>query len=151
MIHLRHNRNIRERGTTLIEFALVALLCCLLLLAFVEFGRMILVYTTVANSARTGARYAITHGGTRNAGATGMDAPCGPGNNPPNVVTVVKNFASAGLLDTSRLTINVTYTSGSNAPGSKVDVKVVYPYDPLSGYFPLRVRLGSISEGVITF
>ncbi len=110
---------------------------------------MALVYTTVANAARAGARYAIVHGATRT--GTGVDGPSGPAQNPPEVLTVVRNFASAGLLSTGSLIITVSYPGASNAPGQPVSVTVVYPYDPLTSYFPLRVRLGSMSQGVIAF
>jgi Flp pilus assembly protein TadG len=120
-----------------------------LLLSIVEIGRMVLVYTTVANAARAGARYAIVHGGTRT--GSGVDGPSGPAGNPPQVVTVVKNFASAGLLSTGLLAITVNYTGASNAPGQRVSVTVVYPYDPFTTYLPLRVRLGSTTQGVIAF
>jgi Flp pilus assembly protein TadG len=137
------------RGQTLVEFSLVAFMAVMLLLSIVEISRMALVYTTVANAARTGARYAIVHGATRT--GSGVDAPSGPAPNPPQVVTVVKNFASAGLLSTSSLIVTVDYPGASNAPGQLVSVTVIYPYDPLTAYFPLRVRLGSTSQGVIAF
>jgi Flp pilus assembly protein TadG len=121
----------------------------IVILAVVEMGRMILVYTTVANAARAGARYAIVHGSTRT--GAGIDGPSGPGNNPTQVVTVVTNFASAAPLNTSRLVVTVTYPSGSNNVGSPVSVTAVYPYDPFVSYLPLRVRLGSTSQGIITF
>jgi len=54
-----------ERGSTLVEFGQVAFLLITTMLAMVEFGRMLVVYTTVANSARAGARYAIVHGNAR--------------------------------------------------------------------------------------
>ena len=137
------------RGQTLVEFSLVAFLCMVLLLSVVEISRMALVYTTVANAARAGARYSIVHGGTRTGG--GVDGPSGPAQNPGQVLTVIKNFASAGLLTTSNLIITVDYPGASNAPGQPVSVTVIYPYDPLTTYFPLRVRLGSVSRGVIAF
>jgi TadE-like protein len=143
------DRRSRARGQTLVEFSLVAFMCVILLLSIVELSRMALVYTTVANAARAGARYAIVHGGTRT--GIGVDGPSGPAGNPPQVVTVVKNFASAGLLSTSNLIITIAYPGGSNAPGQPVSVAVVYPYDPLTTYFPLQVRLGSMSQGVIAF
>jgi Flp pilus assembly protein TadG len=143
------NRRGGARGQTLVEFSLVAFMCVILLLSIVELSRMALVYTTVANAARAGARYAIVHGGTRT--GSGVDGPSGPAGNPPQVVTVVKNFASAGLLSTSNLSITIAYPGGSNAPGQLVSVAVVYPYDPLTTYSPLRVRLGSMSQGVIAF
>jgi len=137
------------RGQTLVEFSLVAFLCMVLLLSVVEISRMALVYTTVANAARAGARYSIVLGGMRT--GSGADGPSGPAQNPVQVVTVIKNFASGGLLTTSNLIITVDYPGASNAPGQQVSVTVIYPYDPLTTYFPLRVRLGSVSQGVIAF
>jgi Flp pilus assembly protein TadG len=137
------------RGQTLVEFSLVAFLCMVLLLSIVEISRMALVYTTVANAARAGSRYSIVHGGTRT--GSGVDGPSGPAQNPAQVLTVIKNFASAGLLTTGNLIITVDYPGASNAPGQQVSVSVIYPYDPLTTYFPLRVRLGSVSRGVIAF
>jgi hypothetical protein len=137
------------RGASLVEFAFVGLLCCLMLFAAVELGRMALVYNAVANAARAGLRYAIVHGSTRT--GSGLDGPSGPGSNPPEVVTVVDNFAGTGALSLSRLQVTVSYPDGLNNPGQRVDVQVVYPYDPLTTYFPLSVRLGSVSEGVIAF
>ena len=139
----------RIRGQTLVEFSLVAFLSVILLLSIVEFSRMALVYTTIANAARAGSRYAIVHGATRT--GTGIDGPSGPAQNPPQVVTVVKNFASAGLLSTNALIISVDYPGASNAPGQLVSVTVIYPYDPLTSYFSLRMRLGSVSQGVVAF
>ena len=139
----------QARGQALVEFALVALLTVLMLLGIVEVSRMALVYTTVANATRAGLRYASVHGATRT--GSGVDGPSGPGSNPPQVVQMVKNFASAGLLSTGNLIITVSYPGASNAPGQFVSVQAVYPYDPFTSYFPLRVRLGSISQGVIVF
>jgi Flp pilus assembly protein TadG len=133
-----------------VEFSVVTLLTVLMLLFVVEMGRMLLVYTTVANAARAGVRYAIVHGSTRAVGTAGYDA-SGPASNPSQVVTVVKNFAGAGLLTTSLLVVNVTYPGGSNAPGQSVNITVVYPYDPLITYFSKTLRLGSATQGVILF
>jgi Flp pilus assembly protein TadG len=121
-----------------------------MLLFVVEMGRMLLVYTTVANAARAGVRYATVHGNSRPVGLT-VDSASGPASNPPQVLTVVKNFASAGLLTTSRLVVNVTYPGASNAPGQFVNITVVYPYDPLTTYFSKTLRLGSATQGVILF
>jgi Flp pilus assembly protein TadG len=134
-------REKRERGASLIEFALVAFLCCMLLVAFVEFGRFLLVYNSVANSARAGVRFAIVNGdgnGSR-AGAAALA-----------VQTVVKNFAGSAPLDRTKLSVTVAPTTLGTV-GSTVTVTVVYPYDPLSSYFPLSVNLRSVSQGVIAF
>jgi Flp pilus assembly protein TadG len=145
------NRSLRrkrsQRGATIIEFALVAFQLILIMLALFEFSRMVLVTTTVANAARTGVRYAIVHGSTRT--GTGTDGPSGPGQT-ANVSATVTNFAQAGLLDTGRLTINVSYPDGNSDPGSRVVVTLSYPYDPFT-VLPLGVDLRSTTEGVITF
>jgi Flp pilus assembly protein TadG len=137
-------------GQTLVEFSVVAVLTVIMLLFVVEMGRMLLVYTTVANAARAGVRYAIVHGSTRSTGTT-VDSASGPGSNPTQVVTAVKNFASAGLLTTSLLVVSVTYPGGSNAPGQYVVVSAVYPYDPLTTYFSKTLRIGSATQGIIVF
>ena len=137
-------------GQSLVEFSIVSLMVCILTLAAVEIGRMILVYTTVANAARAGVRYAVVHGSSRSAGAASSNA-SGPSSNPAQVLTVIEDFASAGLLTTSRLAITVTYPGASNAPGQLVNVTVSYPYDPLTTWLPLGVNLGSTTQGVIVF
>jgi Flp pilus assembly protein TadG len=121
-----------------------------MLLFVVEMGRMLLVYTSVANAARAGMRYAIVHGSTRAAGST-MDNASGPGGNPAQVLTVVKNFAGAAPITSSLLVVTVTYPGASNAPGQLVNITVVYPYDPLTTFFSKTLRLGSASQGVIVF
>jgi Flp pilus assembly protein TadG len=146
----RIRRPAGHRGQTLVEFSVVAVLTVVMLLFVVEMGRMLLVYTTVGNAARAGLRYAVVHGSTRSTGST-VDSASGPGNNPAQVVTVVKNFASAGLLTTSRLEVQVTYPGASNAPGQAVRITVVYPYDPLTTYFSSALRLGSATQGIIVF
>lgn len=47
------------RGQTLVEFALVAPILILLLLALFDLGRAVYAYNTVSNAAREGARLAI--------------------------------------------------------------------------------------------
>jgi Flp pilus assembly protein TadG len=143
-------RRRRSRGGTLVEFTMVVFLLIIVLLSVVEMGRMVLVYTTVTNSARAAARYAIVHGASRTPGM-GKDGPSGPSANPAEVVQVVKDFASTGLLDVNSLTINVTYPAGINTVGSTVNVAVSYTYNPFIGMLPLRVPLSNVSRGVIVF
>jgi Flp pilus assembly protein TadG len=140
----------RQRGSTLIEFSIVSLLLFTVVFATIEFNRMLLIYTAVANAARAGARYAIVHGSSRT--GTGVDAASGPGANPSQVVTVVQTYAGASPLNPSRLTIHVTYPNSSNAPGNLVRVAVTYAYDPFTwSTLPLAVNLGSQSQGIIEF
>ncbi len=138
-----------RRGSTLVEFSLSAFLLVMMMLSVFEFTRMLLVYTTVANAARAGARYAIVHGGTRT--GSGIDGPSGTGN-VTQVQTVVRNFASTGALNVNNVTVNVTYPT-DNLPGSVVVVQAVYPYDPFMGWFTQLsgLNLQSSTRGVITF
>jgi Flp pilus assembly protein TadG len=140
----------RRSGQTLVEFSLTALMTSITMLFVLEIGRMLLVYTAIADAAREGVRYAIVHGSSRSTGS-GQNNASGPSSNPAQVVTVIDNFAGTGALTISRLVINVTYPGSSNAPGQTVNVSVVYPYDPLVTYFPATLRLGSVSQGVILY
>jgi Flp pilus assembly protein TadG len=141
-----------SRGSAIIEFSISAFTLLIIAFATIELGRMLLVYTTVADSARAGVRYAIVHGKQRTAGVGTVDGPSTPGNT-TQVVTVVKNFAGAGLLDINRLTVRVEYPDSApeNAPGKRVTVTVVYPYDPFTTILPLRVPLGTTTQGIIVF
>lgn len=144
------DRKRRRAGQSLVEFSLMAFLTSVTMLFVLEIGRMLLVYTAIADAAREGVRYAIVHGSSRTAGS-GQTNASGPSSNPAQVVTVIDNFAGTGPLTIGRLVINVTYPGSSNAPGKTVNVSVVYPYDPLVTYFPSTLRLGSVSQGVILY
>ena len=143
-------RKLRRSGQSLVEFSLTAFLISLTMLFVLEIGRMLLVYTAIADAAREGVRYAIVHGSSRATGS-GQSNARGPSANPAQVVTVIDNFAATGPLTISRLVISVTYPGSSNAPGQTVNVSVVYPYDPFVTYFPATLRLGSASQGVIEY
>lgn len=125
-----------SRGQTLVEFSLTVFMLVMVLLGVVEIGRMVLVYTTIANAAKAGVRYAEVHGADSAVSAS-------------QVQTVVQNYLSAAPLSSASATITSSGVGG--AIGSTVSVTVTYPYDPLTSYFPLSVTLGSSSQGVITF
>jgi Flp pilus assembly protein TadG len=141
-----------RRGSALVEFVAVVFLLVMTMFSSIEIERMFLVYTTLANAARAGSRYAIVHGTTRPNDGT-VDGRSGPADNPPQVVAVIKNFASMGMLNTANLNIKVHYPAGTNNPGDAVTVTVKYTYDPLiSSYFnPLQATLGTTTWGQITF
>jgi Flp pilus assembly protein TadG len=149
-------RRIKDtRGQGLVEFAIVAFLLIMVILGVVEMCRMVLVYTTVANGARIGVRYAIVHG---------SDSPV----TTSQIQSVVNSYLGRGTVSTTTAAcpplpsgaacVKVEYpdpvgaaTSGCTDPGCRVTVTVSYPYDPFTSYFPLSVTLGSTSQGVITF
>lgn len=150
-------RDARRRGQTLVEFALGSLILLTVTFGTFEIARMLLVYTTVVNSARAGIRYAITHSKSFRPdngevwGASGPDTQ----NTDTRIIGEVERFAQAGLLDVNNLTVNVTYPDLTPmlvaTPGSMVSVTVRYDYDPWFGLLPLQVPLGTTTMGVITF
>lgn len=149
------------RGQALVEFALCAVVLLALLFAVVEFGRMMLCYTTIANAARIGARYAITHGTIPgSANATNSDV----SSMQSSVQSIVNSFLAAGTVNPTSATVTVSFpamsctgvnpadTCSGTTPGQPVSVTVSYVYDPLMSYFPLTgIHLTSTSEGVITW
>jgi len=134
------------RGQALVEFAVCSVLLVALIFAVVEFGRMMLVYTTIGNAARIGARYAIVHGSDNSASTT-------------QITKAVNGFLKAGTITTSSATVTIGYpgkpdgtSSNCTDPGCRVTVTVSYPYDPLVTYFPLgTITLTSSSQGIITW
>lgn len=57
----------RQRGATIVEFALVLLLFFTFLLAIVDFGRMLFTWNAATEATRAGARYAVVCDSTANA------------------------------------------------------------------------------------
>jgi Flp pilus assembly protein TadG len=140
------------RGGAVVEFAIVLMFLLTIVLAGLEFDRLVLAYTTVANAARVGERYAIVHGSSR----TGVGDPASGATDASKVIEVVKTFTSAGTLDPDKVDVDVTYPASTSAadpgnqPGKMVVVTVTYPYDPLT-FLPFSLELASTTRGVIVF
>lgn len=143
-------------GQALVEFAMAALITLLLILGVIEFSRIMVVYSTLADAARLGARWAVTHGTI-------------PGETPDvstieaGVQAVVQKFLAPGTVNIKTAVITTSFPnlgcSGSalslsctgTSPGNAVQVSVSYPYDLLVHYFPLSITLSTTSEGVFTW
>ncbi len=160
----RNSKRRRARqGSALVEFAVAALTLLIVVFGSIEIDRMAVTYTALAQAAKTGARYAITHGIDRT--GSGMDASAlsagttgGCLNSPNNVQTVVRNFASAGILNSANVNVTACYSAGDDlsgqgvgGAGSNVRVQVTYAYDPFFNLLPLGVTLSSTSQGTVTF
>jgi hypothetical protein len=124
----------RRRGQALVEFALVAPVFFLILLAVIEGGRFMLLYQALGNATREGARYAIVHGSN----SFCPSGPMPPGIPDPggcydqsgaNVVDQVE--ASAFGLLSSDLTVTTTWGPLGNAREAEVTVAAAYAYRPL--------------------
>lgn len=144
------------RGSTLLELPLALIWVFTVIFGLTESARLVLAYTTLADAARAGTRYAIAHGSHRS--GSGVDGPSGPGGC-LQVITQIQNVVSgAGL---SSVTVNdpkvqvacsQMYPDGTNNIGAKVYVKVSYPFaSVLPLIAPFSVTIGSASEGIICY
>lgn len=59
-----------EKGTTIAEFAMVALIFFILIFGIIEFGRLLYTHNALADATRRGARYAVLHPGITEADKT---------------------------------------------------------------------------------
>jgi len=62
----RHSKE-RQRGSTLVEFAIGATVFLTVMFAVIEFGRALWVHNALSDAARRGARYAVVHPATDSA------------------------------------------------------------------------------------
>jgi Flp pilus assembly protein TadG len=112
-----------ERGTQLVELAIVLPLLVVMLGAAAEFGRFFYTYQTLAKATRTGARYLMTESaaGTSDAKAKNL--------------VVYGNQSGTGTPVISGLTgtnIRVVRTGGSAAFPERVTVRIEgYTYQPV--------------------
>jgi Flp pilus assembly protein TadG len=127
----------RRRGSAMVEAALVTTSFIFLLVGIMDFGRLGFAYNSVTYAAHRAARFAATNGSGSGHAASASDI---QSNVQSNIVA----------LDTSSLTVNVTWTP-DNHPGSKVQVVVSYSFKPL--LIPISssaLTLKSTSSQIIT-
>lgn len=145
-------------GQALIENCVVLLGVLVALLGAIEMGRFLLFYSTLAEGARAGMRYAAVHGSNRKdcpvcSPDNAADGPSGPGNT-GNVAGVVQTVtAAAGMLN-SALTVTVAYPDGDNSVNKRVQVTAAYAYAPMVQLIPFTpnpVTISSTSEGTISY
>lgn len=122
----------RERGQTLVEFAVLAPALFLLFLGIVEMGLLFNAWVTVQDAAERGARYAIT----------GRDTCSSSGGGRTGCIVSESMTAFAPYSSNERAKVQVgmrswrypTYTSiRPNDPGKAcdaVEISVTYPYTP---------------------
>jgi Flp pilus assembly protein TadG len=158
----------RERGSTLVEFALVFILCMTMLLGIAGFGHALYVYHFTSEAAREATRWAIVNGSTCASDFSSNDpgGSCngtGGMNNGPatatDIDTYVKSLAPPGI-NVSNISTVVTWPAQSddpaicsttdNAPGCTVEVEVDYNYNFIFPLLPSGpFKLSSTSEMVI--
>jgi Flp pilus assembly pilin Flp len=100
-----------ERGQTMVEFALVVPILCVVIFGVLQFGALYNDYVTLTDASRVGARKAAVSRHEAN----------------PEGVAEAAARASAQGLDPGELDINVNATAWEH--GESVTVEAVYPYE----------------------
>ena len=125
------------RGQALVEFALVAPMFLVLLVAIFDFGRVVWSRNALENAAREGARYAIVHGGSRTTACpVGPDAlgrsdvaECVGGS--PATTSAKQVARDWAFVPSDNLTVTICYgadciddtSTDTNRPGNPVTVR----------------------------
>lgn len=97
-----------EKGQSLVEFSIMLPIVVLILMGIIEFGLMLNSYLMIENASREGARTGIV-------GSTDTDI--------RSQITVV-----SPVLDSNRLTINITPAESQRKSGDTLTVSVTYSY-----------------------
>jgi Flp pilus assembly protein TadG len=100
-----------QRGQTMVEFALVVPILCVVLFGILQFGALYNDYVTLTDAARVGARKAAV---SRHEAS-------------PAAAAEAAARASADGLDPAKLDVNVSATAWEH--GGRVTVEAVYPYE----------------------
>jgi Flp pilus assembly protein TadG len=124
-----------ERGTAVVEFALIAPLLFLIVFGIIEFGRMLNAYNQLTQLAGQGARAATVNrnpDGTAVAAASGTvdDSDCG-GKSYSIQCQLSKYYAKNDSLSNVKVCIHSLPAS----PGAPVTVKTTYRYNFITGLF----------------
>jgi Flp pilus assembly protein TadG len=110
-------RSIREKGSAMVEMALVFPIAAAFLFGIVQYSLVLLTYNTMAFGARAGARYAIVNGSTVTSPAT---------------TATIKSAVLASMPAVPANTVTVASSwSPNNQPGSTVTVKVTVAVTPI--------------------
>ena len=124
-----------ERGTQVIEFAIVFPTLILLFAGTTELGRLFYTYTSLAKATRAGARYistvqniATSTPNAKNVVLCGDPAGCGGSGQPP---VILPNFDATNIVVSTTTINNVRYITVSITN---------YPYQPL--IFDLNAMTG---------
>jgi len=158
----RRHRPRQVRGQALAEFALVAPLFLLIILAIIEGGRFVFFYEMLNSATREGARYAIVHGYNAADGCPSGPMPGGAAScdlTGENVKLALQDAAIglAGVGDFDSLEVFWCPASGAkpcpgnelnNGRGNPVTVRAAYTYSSVIPVLP-PITIASESTLVI--
>lgn len=134
-----------ERGTTLVETAIVMGVLLMFTLGIFDFGRALYTYSFLANAARQGARWAIVRG----ADCTQLDH-CPAKSGSTDIQPFVQSL-SEGATKASNIQATLNFPNGNDSPGSIAQVTVTYPFTFIApGLSKLSFTMTSTSEMIIS-
>jgi Flp pilus assembly protein TadG len=117
----------RERGTTIVEAALVLPVFFAFLFGVMEAGRFLNVRQVLTNAAREGARFAV--------------APLSGSNTLPTtdeIEAVVNRYLASASIETATVNVDDTVTAVTGPVTTRfTQVTVASGYEPLTGLFPM--------------
>jgi Flp pilus assembly protein TadG len=106
----------RERGTAVVEFALILPLLLMMLFTIIEFGFVLYDKAMITNASREGARKGILYRDPRISAAT--------------IASTVNTYCTKNLISFSLTSAPTVSVTGAPCPGSDYDITVTvgYPY-----------------------
>ena len=137
-VHVRHRIHGRQRGSAVVELAILAPLLFLVTIGAFELGRGMWVKHTLSHVASEAARYAAVRSVTSDDPATES-----------KVATRVKSQAVG--INPDDLVVQTTWTPG-NTVGGTVQVRVSYDFRPVTPLIPFKsLQLASASTTTIAY
>jgi Flp pilus assembly protein TadG len=144
----------RERGSGLVEQALVLATLLAVMFGIIDFGRALYTYHFVSEVAREATRWASVRGNT----CVGLTGGCPAGT--ADVQTYVSNVSGMGL-DPARITTTTSWPiqsysspacgTNNNNPGCVVQVQVNYAFQFILPFLPSAAfTMSSTSQMIIT-
>ncbi len=150
----RHTAQSRERGTTLLESAVMISTLLVMMFGVVGFGTALYTYHFVSNTAREATRWASVRGSTCGSLSGGCPAA------DTDVNAYVQNLSTGIGLDPTKITTTTTWVappnnlaicaSQPNSPGCVVKVQVQYSFQFLFPLLPSGFTMQSTSQMVIS-
>ena len=146
-----------ERGTAVVEFALIAPILFLLVFGIVEFGRALNYYNDLTQLSGQGARAAVV---SRNPDGTAVgtgNADC-PANGQTIQCQIAKTYPTdaelkdgisvcLGILDPAG-SGNIQAPSGTPAVSTPITVRTKFTFQPLTSFFPSVTLTSTQTEGL---
>ena len=145
----------RQRGTTILESAVMISVLLVMMFGVVGFGNALYTYHFVSNTAREATRWASVRGYTCTGSLSG-----GCPANDADVNAYVQNLSTGIGLDPTKVTTTTTWvappnnlaacTTKPNSPGCVVKVQVQYSFQFLFPLLPSGFTMQSTSQMVIS-